>query len=91
MTNQPQALAFDAIGNLFWADYANCRVRKLNVSTGMVSTVAGGTCGYMDGPHATAQLGNIRGLALANNGGCACHEASSIQCLWVLASHNQCI
>lgn len=39
--NRPQGVAFDAVGNLFIADQGNSRVRKVDVSTGIISTVAG--------------------------------------------------
>ena len=43
----PEGLALDTAGNLYIADVNNCRIRKLVVSTGMISTYAGtGTCGF---------------------------------------------
>ena len=43
--NTPLGVALDAQGNLYIADYANHRIRK--VSGGIISTVAGtGTAGY---------------------------------------------
>lgn len=45
--NTPIGLAFDAAGNLFIADYANARVRRVDAQTGIVTTVAGnGFAGY---------------------------------------------
>jgi uncharacterized protein (TIGR03437 family) len=55
--NTPTGIALDAAGNLYIADYANNRIRK--VTAGVISTVAGkGTPGYSgDGGLATkAQL-----------------------------------
>ena len=51
----PSGVAVDAAGDLFIADSANNVVREVNLSTGMISTVAGnGTCGYSgDGGAAT--------------------------------------
>ena len=43
----PVALCFDAIGNMFIADYGNQRVRKIDALTGLISTIAGnGTAGF---------------------------------------------
>ena len=49
-------MAVDAAGNVYFADYYNQRIRKLTVSTGLLTTVAGsGTVGYQgDGGLATA-------------------------------------
>jgi uncharacterized protein (TIGR03437 family) len=41
MLDEPQGLKVDGKGNLFIADYQNNRVRKLNLATGIISTVAG--------------------------------------------------
>lgn len=63
----PSAVAADTKGNVYIADSANGTVRKVNVSTGIISTVAGtGTIGYAgDNAAATAaQLNNPQGLAL---------------------------
>lgn len=60
----PRRLVLDG-SNLYVAESAGCRVRTVNMSpTAMVSTLAGTTgCGYLDGPQATAMLGDMRGLA----------------------------
>jgi len=43
----PGGVAADTFGNLFIADSSNCRIRKLILSTDIISTYAGdGTCGY---------------------------------------------
>jgi len=43
----PAGVTVDSIGNLYIADGSNCRVRKVTVSTGIISTVAGnGTYPY---------------------------------------------
>src|SRR6202041_3062515 len=49
-------IAFDGAGNLYIADTSNNRIRMINASTGIISTVAGGGTG--------AQLGD-GGLATA--------------------------
>lgn len=45
--SQPTSLTFDSQGNLYFTDRGNQRVRSVNISTGIISTVAGtGTPGY---------------------------------------------
>jgi sugar lactone lactonase YvrE len=53
--NFPSAVATDTAGNVYIADTNNNRIRKITVSTGMITTVAGnGTAGDMgDGAAAT--------------------------------------
>lgn len=56
---QPMGITVDTIGNLYIADILNNRVRKIDVSTGIITTIAGtGTAGFSgDGGLATsAQL-----------------------------------
>jgi PKD repeat protein/sugar lactone lactonase YvrE len=54
--NQPGGIALDSLGNLYIADLGNNRIRKINTSTGIISTIAGnGTSGFGgDGAAATA-------------------------------------
>jgi sugar lactone lactonase YvrE len=62
----PYDLAFDSSYNLYVADLGNAAVRKIAVSTGIISTVAGtGTAGYTgDGSAATsATLSGPKGLS----------------------------
>ena len=41
-------VAVDPAGNVFIADYNNCRIREVSAVTGIISTVAGnGTCGWV--------------------------------------------
>ncbi len=67
--NYPGALALDATGNLFVADYANNRVRKI-ATDGNVTTIAGtGTAGF-SGDLAAATAAQISGpfaLAIGTN------------------------
>jgi hypothetical protein len=64
--NQPFCMAFDASGNLYFADGSNYRIRKINTS-GVISTVAGtGVAGFSgDGGLATsAKLNYPHGIAI---------------------------
>jgi sugar lactone lactonase YvrE len=64
--NAPEGVAVDGLGNVYIADSANNRVRKV-ASTGTITTFAGtGTAGSAgdNGPAASAQLNAPFGLAL---------------------------
>ncbi len=55
----PYGMAVDSFGNLYIADTSNNRIRKVTVSTGIISTVAGnGTTGFSGdgGPATSAEL-----------------------------------
>jgi sugar lactone lactonase YvrE len=70
MLNYPTGVAVDAAGNLFIADEANNRVRKVNPG-GVISTVAGnGTQGYSGdgGPATSAELYYPYGVAVDTAG-----------------------
>jgi hypothetical protein len=60
----------DTAGNLYIGDGGNCRVRKVVLSSGIISTYAGTTCGYSgDGGLATAaKLSNPFGVVEDNSG-----------------------
>jgi sugar lactone lactonase YvrE len=65
----PAGLAFDSSGNLFIADNANHRIRKVTPA-GVISTVVGSTAGYSgdNGPAAGAQLNWPTAVALDTSG-----------------------
>ncbi len=74
-------LAVDATGNLFIADTFNCAVRKVDFSTGLIATVAGGRCGGRadDGVPATeAFMINPLSVAIDANG--ALYIADTMTC-----------
>jgi hypothetical protein len=48
--DQPSGLCVDNSGNIYIADYGNNRIRKINTTTGIITTVAGiGPTGYTGG------------------------------------------
>lgn len=49
-------LAIDSVGNIYFADFSDARIRKVSAATGQITTVAGnGTTGYSgDGGQATS-------------------------------------
>ena len=65
--NNPMGVAADTSGNLFIADSANNCIRKVNLASGVITTIAGnGTAGYNgDNIQATAaQLNDPTGVAV---------------------------
>ncbi len=65
--NRPTGIAVDALGNLYVADAANHRIRKIS-STGIVSTLAGSTVGHEDGTGSDAEFNNPTGVAVDASG-----------------------
>jgi sugar lactone lactonase YvrE len=69
--NQPLAIAVDSHGNIFIADSLNDRIREVNASTGLISTVAGnGVKGYTGNnvPAASAEFNIPAGIAVDSHG-----------------------
>jgi sugar lactone lactonase YvrE len=67
----PSGLAFDTVGNLFIVDMYNCRIRRIDKNTSLISTVVGsGTSGYTgDGGLAiSAQIQYPEGVAIDSSG-----------------------
>jgi len=66
----PHGIACDAIGNIFFTDDGNSRIRKVTVSTGLITTFAGnGTYGYTgDGVLATSTSVAPEGIAFDQSG-----------------------
>ena len=64
-------MALDASGSLFIADRGNHRIRRVDVDTGVITTVAGtGTAGFSGdgGPSTSAELDDPWGVALDASG-----------------------
>ena len=68
--DSPQGLALDTANNLYIADTHNHRIRKLSLTTGIITTIAGtGAAGFSgdNGPAASAQLDLPTALTLDTN------------------------
>jgi hypothetical protein len=65
--SKPRGLAFDKTGNLYVADAGNCSVRRITAD-GVVTTIAGGPPGEVDGPISTARFEGPTSLAIDNSG-----------------------
>lgn len=63
----PRSMFCDPQGNLYVSDYFNTKIRKVT-PTGVVTTIAGSTAGYLDGPVATAKFDGPRGLWMDSQG-----------------------
>jgi NHL repeat len=64
--DNPLGVAIDHEGNIFFADYYNCIVRKVTASTGIITTVAGTTNTTVKPP--TSTCGSGTGAAIGNGG-----------------------
>lgn len=69
LLNSPTAVAVDPAGNVFIADYYNCRVREINAATSIITTVAGnGNCSFTgDGLAIDNGIGYPEGVAVDAN------------------------
>ncbi len=69
----PAALAVDSSGNVFVSDNSNHRIRRIDGTTGIITTIAGyGVAGYLgDGGAATAaKFGDMTQIAVSRGGDC---------------------
>ncbi len=67
----PQAIAFDKSGNMFFADAGNQNVRRIDVATRIITTIAGsGKQGFSgdNGPASKADLNDPNGLTVDDAG-----------------------
>ena len=63
----PQSVVIDSSGNLYVGDFSNNRIRKIS-PTADVTTLAGGTQGYLDGTGTNARFYNPCGVAVDSSG-----------------------
>src|SRR5207253_2059983 len=66
--NRPQGIAYDGAGNLYVADTHNHIIRKVVVSSGAVTTLAGtaGANGFLDNTGALAKFDKPHAIAFHN-------------------------
>ena len=57
--HQPNGVAVDSAGNIYIADFSNQRIRKVNASTGYISTVAGDGTAAFNGDNSAANLAEL--------------------------------
>lgn len=75
----PEAITVDAAGDLFIADLGNNRVRRVDASTGIITTVAGGGYGSDGGPAVAAGLGSPSGVAVDASGNLFISDTSEMR------------
>ncbi len=69
--NNPNGVAVDSSGSIYIADSSNHRIRKVTVSTGIITTLAGTGTGSYSGDNAAATsagLNNPYGVAVDASG-----------------------
>ncbi|MEO5803729.1 MAG: hypothetical protein ABIR24_09370, partial [Verrucomicrobiota bacterium] len=67
--HSPYEVRSDVAGNLFWVERLSHSVRKRDVKTGIVTTIAGtGTAGFSDGAGTKAQLNDPHSIAFDSHG-----------------------
>lgn len=81
----PYAVAVDPAGNVFIADEGNCRIREINVVTGIITTVAGtGACGFTgDGLATSTALNAPQGIAVDANDNLFIGDTNNHRVRWV--------
>ena len=63
----PHGIVSDSLGNIYFCDTDNHRIRKIDVSNGFFSTVAGSITGFTNGEGTAAKFKNPEGIAINPN------------------------
>lgn len=82
MLQRPTGIAVDAAGNLFIADTDNSRIRKVNVSDGTISTIAGNGIPAFAGDGGDAMNASLNlplGLAFDRSGNLFCTDLGNFR------------
>ena len=66
--SEPRGVAFDTSGNMFVADSANHSIRQIVISTGVVTTLAGGVSGFTDATGVDAMFNYPTDIVVDTNG-----------------------
>jgi signal peptidase I len=69
--NTPRGIAVDSSGNIYIADTTNNRIRKVDATTGVITTIAGGgasTACTFNGAATSVSLSGPRGVAVDGSG-----------------------
>ena len=78
--NNPNCIAVDGSGNVYISDGNNYRIRMINISTGIINTIAGnGTAGYTGngGPATNAEIHQADGIAIDGSGNVFISDATN--------------
>ena len=84
---QPLAIAMGPDGDLYVADAGNFSIRRVTTA-GVVTTYAGGTAGYADGPALGAQFRSLNAVATAANGDVLVADSGNARVRRILRSGN---